>query len=243
MTGARRTCPSCQARVSPLAVECPVCGLAFRAGSPPRPFLFEAQRLDRPREETRPEAPAPMALQAPAMGRVAPVPVESPLPEAPPPALPIASPVREAFGQLEARVEAEVASFWPLVLLEASEALLLLGANGAVLLLSAWLLHASPVRILREAWAMALPFHLTLSWALLMVPLVLGGQSPLMPRWNLVLSESEPERRMVFSLVHLVSVLAFPLSFLCMVLSPRHLSLAEYLSGQEIINRPPPRVR
>lgn len=240
MTGARRTCPSCQARVSPLAVECPVCGLAFRAATPPRPFLFEAPGLDRAGREPQPPSPPPQALQAPALGRVAPVPVEAP---PAPEALSFAAPMREALGQLEAKVEAEVASFWPLVLLEASEALLLLTINAFVLLLASALLHASPLRLVRETWTMALPLHLALSWALLMVPLVLGGQSPLMPRWNLVLSESEAERRMVFSLVHLVSVLAFPLSFLCMVLSPRHLSLAEYLSGQEIIHRPPSRVR
>jgi hypothetical protein len=64
-----------------------------------------------------------------------------------------------------------------------------------------------------------------------------------MGRWNLVLAEDEPERRMVFSLLHLLSVGLFPLSFLCMVLSPRHQTLAEYLSGQEIISKPEPRLR
>jgi len=36
----------------------------------------------------------------------------------------------------------------------------------------------------------------------------------------------------------MLSVACFPLSFLCMVLSPRHQTLAELLSGQELLSRP-----
>lgn len=242
MSASRRSCPSCQARLSPLSVECPVCGLALQPAARPRALLFQVERLERP---SLPEAPTPtpQVLQAPALGRVAPVAVASaPEPyEAAP--LVFSTPVGEALESIEARVEAEISSFWPLVLMEASEALLLFGINLLILLAACLLLRVPPLRLLREAWMLVLPFHLGLSWAFLMVPLVLSGQSPLMPRWGLVLAESEPERRMVFSLVHAASVLAFPLSFLCMVLSPRHQSLAEYLSGQEIINKPASRLR
>ena len=243
MNGTRRLCPSCQTRRSPLAVECPVCGLGFNPAERPRALLFQASGLgsSRPRKA---EAP-PLALQAPALGRVAPIAVETPAESAQPLsfAASFSAPVMESFGKLDSRMGTEVSSFWPLVLLEGSEALLLGLLNLFVLLLTSWMLHASPLRLLNEAWMLLLPFHLTLSWALLMVPLVLSGQSPLMPHWNLMLFEGEPERRMVFALVHLVSVLAFPLSFLCMILTPRHQTLAEYLSGQEIINRPLARLR
>jgi hypothetical protein len=219
--------------------------LALQPPNRPRRLLFQVEALERPKAADQPPM-APQVLQAPALGRVAPVAV-APDPERsldPPPApIGFGTPVGEAFESLEARVEAQISSFWPLVLMEASEAALLVSVNVLALLATCLLLRVPPLRLLEEAWALVLPFHLGLSWALLMVPLVLGGQSPLMPRWNLVLAESEPERRMVFSLVHLVSVLGFPLSFLCMVLSPRHQSLAEYLSGQEIIPKPASRLR
>jgi hypothetical protein len=137
----------------------------------------------------------------------------------------------------------QVASFGPLLLVEAGEACLLACLNLAVALAAGLVLQAPLGRVYAETWMAILPVHLLVSWAFLMVPLVVAGQSPLMGRWNLVLAEDEPERRMVFSLLHLLSVGLFPLSFLCMVLSPRHQTLAEYLSGQEIISKPEPRLR
>jgi hypothetical protein len=71
-----------------------------------------------------------------------------------------------------------------------------------------------------------------------MVPLVLVGQSPMMGIQGLLLDTDLPERRMSFSLLHLVSVLCFPVSFLCMVLTPNHRTLAELLSGLEILQLP-----
>jgi hypothetical protein len=64
-----------------------------------------------------------------------------------------------------------------------------------------------------------------------------------MALFGVTLPENLPERRMVFSLVHMLSVFCFPLSFLCMVLSPRHQTLAELLSGQELLARPAARMR
>ena len=43
---------------------------------------------------------------------------------------------------------------------------------------------------------------------------------------------------MSFSLLHLVSAMCFPISFLCMVLTPNHRTLAELLSGLEILQLP-----
>lgn len=233
----RRTCPSCQTRLSPLAAECPECGLALAPPRLGRPFLFQASALAQASFET-----SAKALTAPALGRVAAVAVEispeeleRPSAEAPPSAL--GSP-RTALG-----FEEPVASFWPLVKVEATEALLLILVQALALALPAWLAGVSPVRLLTGAWLLVVPYLLTVSWMLFMAPLVLTGRSPFMGRFGVTLPENTPERRMTFSLVHMLSVLCFPLSFLCMVLSPRHQTLAELLSGQELLARPVGRMR
>lgn len=236
----RRLCPSCRTRLSPLVMECPNCGLVFARAERPRPLLFQASGLKR-----EPGTPRAVALQAPALGRIQPLPL-------PPPELAAALPaVEHSFHPLDLLDSAlhtlepdpSTASFGPLLLAEAGEACLLAALNLTLALALSLILQAPVSRIFAEAWPVVLPAHLLVSWAFLMVPIVVAGQSPLMGRWNLVLAEDEPERRMVFSLLHLVSVALFPLSFLCMILSPRHQTLAEYLSGQEIISRPEPRMR
>lgn len=188
--------------------------------------------------------PPPRALVAPALGRIAPVaieiapeelqraqePVEPPFERPPEP--------RPALGDQE-----PVASFWPLVKVEVTEALLLAVLQLAALALPAWSLGVSPLRMLGGAWPFVVPYLLAASWAFFMSPLVLIGQSPMMGRFGVTLAENSPERRIAFSLVHLLSVLCFPLSFLCMVLSPRHQTLAELLSGQELLSRPTERLR
>ena len=220
-------------------MECPTCGLVFTRRERPRPLLFQASGLAAPAA-----APRAQALQAPALGRVQPLPL--PPPEAP--ALAAPEPSFHPLDLLESALEGfepdpQVASFGPLLLVEAGEACLLGAINLSLAWLLALVLHAPAGRVLAEAWPVVLPAHLLVSWAFLMVPLMVSGQSPLMGHWHLVLAEDEPERRMVFSLLHLLSVGLFPLSFLCMVLSPRHQTLAEYLSGQEIISVPKSRLQ
>ena len=70
-TPTRRLCPSCQTRLSPLAAECPECGLALAPPRQGRPMLFQASALAQVSYE-----PPPRSLTAPALGRVAPVAVE-----------------------------------------------------------------------------------------------------------------------------------------------------------------------
>lgn len=222
-------------------MECPTCGLVFTRAERPRPLLFQASGLLHPKGD--PEPPRSLAIQAPALGRVQPL----PSPEAPP----VLPPVEHSFHPLDLLDSAlqtlepdpSTASFGPLLLVEAGEACLLAALNLALAFTLSLSLQAPVSRIFAEAWPVVVPAHLALSWAFLMVPLVIAGQSPLMGRWNLVLAEDEPERRMVFSLLHLLSVALFPLSLLCMILSPRHQTLAEYLSGQEILSKPEPRLR
>jgi fatty acid desaturase len=135
------------------------------------------------------------------------------------------------------------ASFWPLVKVEAAEALLLALVQGLALALPAWLLGVPPARLLLGAWPLVIPYLLATSWVFFMVPLVLAGKSPMMGFFGVTLPENTAERRMAFSLVHLLSVVCFPLSFLSMILSPRHQTLAELLSGQELLSRPTARMR
>lgn len=233
-TPTRRLCPSCQTRLSPLTAECPECGLALAPPRLGRPMLFQASALAQASYE-----PPPRSLTAPALGRVAPVAVEVNPDELQRPAEPVRPiPTQPALGSQE-----PAASFWPLVKVEAAEALLLLLVQALALALPAWALGVPPARLLLGAWPLVVPYLLATSWALFMVPLVLAGQSPMMGTFGVTLPENTAERRMTFSLVHLLSVACFPLSFLCMILSPRHQTLAELLSGQELLARPTARMR
>lgn len=240
---ARRTCPSCQTRLSPLAAECPECGLGLAPPRQSRPLLFQASALAQVAF-----TPPARTLTAPALGRVAPIAVEvSPEELLQAPFLDPASPGAPAPAQdlpSQPTLGAEsTTSFWPLVKVEASEALLLAALQGVALVLPAWVLGVSPTRLLVGAWFFVVPYLFALSWVLFLAPLGLTGQSPMMGTFGVTLPENTPERRIAFSLVHLVSVACFPLSFLCMVLSPRHQTLAELLSGQELLARPLPRLR
>jgi hypothetical protein len=134
-------------------------------------------------------------------------------------------------------------SFWPVVKMEALECLVLLVLNALLMGVASWLAGAPPDAAYRNFWPYLLPVHAAVSWAYLMVPLVLVGQSPMMGLQGLLLDTSLPERRMSFAVLHLISVLAFPVSFLCMVLTPNHRTLAELLSGLEILQLPERRVR
>lgn len=233
---ARRTCPSCQTRLSPLAAECPECGLALAPPRQGRPMLFQASALAQAAFD-----PSPRALNAPALGRVAPVSVEVSFDELEHPGQP-GPPVTQDLQPSLAATEA-AASFWPLVKVEATEALLLALVQALALLLPAWAMGVSPTRLFLGAWPFMLPYLLATSWIFFMAPLVLTGESPMMHFFGVTLPENSPERRITFSLVHLLSVACFPLSFLCMVLGPHHRTLAELLSGQELLARPVPRMR
>jgi hypothetical protein len=235
-TPIRRTCPSCQTRLSPLAAECPECGLALAPPRQGRPLLFQASALAQVSFE-----PPPRALTAPALGRVAPVSVEVSPEELERPN--DREPVTAPTAQSSLGTQDSAASFWPLVKVEATEALLLLLVQAVALLLPSWALGISPNRLWLGAWPLVIPYVFAVSWMLFMAPLVLTGQSPLMGFFGVTLPENTPERRMAFSLVHMLSVFCFPLSFLCMVLSPRHQTLAELLSGQELLSRPASRMR
>lgn len=234
----RNQCPSCHYRLSPFAVECPVCGLSLTRQALPRPLLFQASAL----QHAAPPEARKQALSAPALGRVPPVLLPEPAPpslaeEPPLPTLPLpTAPLLQAPEALET-------SFWPLARMELSELLILALLNGLFSLLAAALCRAPMGRVYGELWPFLLPVHLGISWAFVMVPMALTGQSPMMGSQGLLLDTGQPEQRLAFSVFHLLSVSLFPLSFLCLVLTPNHRTLAELLTGQEILARPLPRMR
>jgi len=237
--GNRGHCPSCRYRLSPFAVECPVCGLSLSRQALPRPLLFQASALQHPSTPTEPRT---QAISAPALGRVTPLSILEPeLPRPEDLKLRLAD-APAPLSSLEAP-EAPATSFWPLVRVELMELLLLALLNGCFALLSSLLCRASVGRTYGELWPFLVPVHLCLSWAFIMVPMALTGQSPMMGRQGLLLDSSQPEKRLTFSIFHLLSVTLFPLSFLCLVLTPEHRTLAELLTGQEILARPVPRMR
>lgn len=215
-------------------MECPVCGLALGQRVLPRPLLFQASAIHGG-PETRVRS---QAIATPALGRVAPVAVE----DLPPlePVLPgnLLRTLALRGGGLESAGADAASTFWLLAKLEAGEALLLAVLNLLLALLVLLLLRVAPAVAYPSLWPYLGPLHLAVSWAPIMVPLVLVGQSPLMGFLGLQLAAEQPERRMAFSLFHLLSVCLFPLSFLCMVLTSNHRSLAELLTGQEILLRP-----
>ncbi len=241
----RTHCPSCRHRLSPLSLECPVCGLTLEHQALPRPLLFQASAL-----QTKPQAkPVPdgrrKAVSAPALGRVPPVEVEPPSEgyQAPILASPPARTMADVTPVPAREPETTVESFWPLARLELTEAGVLLGLNAILALLVSWMAGVGPARVYDELWPLLLPVHFAISWTFEMVPITLVGQSPFMGSLGLLLDSAQPERRIAFSLFHLISVLLFPLSFLCMILTPYHRTLAEILTGQEILSRPLPRMR
>jgi len=212
-------------------MECPVCGLLLAQRMLPRPLLFQASAIQGGRETDH----RSLAIATPALGRVAPVAVEElPPVESPPTGHLLRTLPR---GGLQTAAGEPASTFWRLAQLEAGEALLLGLVNLLLGALALALLRIGPFQAYPALWPYLGPLHFAVSWVSLMVPVVLVGQSPLMGFLGLRLAAEQPERRMAFSLFHLLSVALFPLSFLCMVLTPNHRSLAELLTGQEILFR------
>lgn len=216
-----------------------MCGLPLARRALPRPLLFQASALQsKPVPEAR-----KTAISAPALGRVDPVLVIEPetFPE-PPPAFAETS-VDAVTERGAPPDESPGESFWPLARLEVTEAGMLLAINCVVALMASWLAEVGPSRLYAELWHFLLPVHIAISWVFEMVPITLVGQSPMMGSLGLLLDSTQPDRRIAFSLFHLVSVVLFPVSFFCMVLTPYHRTLAETLTGQEILARPLSRMR
>ena len=212
-----------------------MCGLSLARQALPRPLLFQASAL----QHSIPTEDRTQALSVPALGRVTPVLIPEPTPGLPIEPLPLPLPPPQPSPDLEA----QETSFWPLVRMELAELMILALLNGLFALLAAALCRAPLGRVYGELWPFLVPVHVGISWAFIMVPMALTGQSPMMGSQGLLLDTGQPEQRLTFSIFHLLSVALFPLSFLCLILTPNHRTLAELLTGQEILARPLPRLR
>jgi hypothetical protein len=129
--------------------------------------------------------------------------------------------------------------FWRLALMEFQEAVSLLLLNAMIAFIVCWQLKLPMDYAYSIFWPYFLGLHFIASWAYFMLPLVLTGSTLAMLRLGFGIADYQPEKRLSFSIFMLASVALIPLSFLCMVLTPAHTTLAELLTGQEIRERTP----
>jgi hypothetical protein len=247
----RTACPSCRHRLSPLAIECPVCGIPVSRPRARKPLLFQVSR-----EGGHPGRPAgqgagrgaPKSISSPALGRIAPI--DTGGGEFDPPSLKVRrleDDAPDAPGAPAAATDADRPAgqsiFWRLALMEFHEAAFLLAINGLVAFVACWQLKMPFRQAYPSFWPHFAAMHSIVSWAYLLLPMLLTGSTASMLRHGFGIADTQMEKRISFSLFMLLSVALLPLSFLCMVLTPAHTTLAELLTGQEIRERTPDYMR
>ncbi|MDR1840419.1 MAG: hypothetical protein LBQ86_00630 [Holophagales bacterium] len=237
---ASNACPSCRHKLSPLTIECPVCGIPISRPPLKRPLLFQVSK-DAEAPQQRGHG-TPKILSAPALGRIAPVDLSGGTHNLSGPDAGNQDYYRDNSGVASAAAaEPEQADgqsiFWRLALMECQEAVSLLVLNCLIVFTVCWQLNLPPGRAYGDFWPYLITLHFLVSWAYFMLPMLLTGSSAAMLRMGFGIADSQPEKRLSFSLFMLLSVAFLPLSFLCMVLTPAHTTLAEILTGQEIRER------
>jgi hypothetical protein len=209
-----------------------------------RPLLFQVSKGVEP---TLHRAQKSKSITAPALGRVAPVDVreDNTFPK-------ISVQIDPGFYEDDDTSSTETPDsaqaegqsiFWRLALMEFQEAAVLLLLNWGVAYVVNWQLKSTFQQTYADFWSFLASLHFLISWAYFMLPIVLTGSSVVMLRKGFGIADIQPEKRISFSLFMLVSVTLFPLSFLCMILTPAHTTLAELLTGQEIRERTPDLLR
>jgi hypothetical protein len=133
--------------------------------------------------------------------------------------------------------------FLRLVLMEFHEALSLLVINGLVAFVACWQLGLPFRQAYSEFWSDFLAMHFLLSWAYLLLPMLLAGSTVSMLRHGFGIADTQMGKRVSFSFFMLFSVAFLPLSVLCMLLTPARATLAELITGQEIRERTPDLLR
>jgi hypothetical protein len=130
-------------------------------------------------------------------------------------------------------------SFWQLARMEILEAVILLTINCLLAFVASWQLKMSVSQAYLSFWHFLGLVHFLVSWAYFALPILLSGSSVAMLMVGLGIADAQPEKRLFFSVFMLLSVTLVPLSFLCMVLTSSHATLAEILTGQEVRERVP----
>jgi hypothetical protein len=127
--------------------------------------------------------------------------------------------------------------------MEFREAVSLLVINGLLALVVCWQLKMPFRQAYSEFWSDFAAMHFILSWAYLLLPMLLTGSTAAMLRYGFGIADTQMGKRISFSFFMLLSVVFLPLSFFCMLLTPAHATLAELITGQEIRERTPDLLR
>jgi hypothetical protein len=123
--------------------------------------------------------------------------------------------------------------------MELLEAAILLAMNSLLVIVASWQLKMPASQAYSSFWLFMGLMHFLVSWAYFALPILLTGSSAAMLMVGLGIADAQPEKRLFFSFFMLLSVALLPLSFLCMVLTSSHATLAEILTGQEVRERVP----
>jgi hypothetical protein len=190
---------------------------------------------------------APKSISSPALGRIAPIDTSDGQLE--PQSLKVrfweeegAAP-EPAVAATEADQPAGQSIFWRLVLMELHEAVSLAVINGLVAFVVCWQLKMPFRQAYSEFWSDFAVMHFLLSWAYLLLPMLLTGSTASMLRHGFGIADAQMGKRISFSFFMLFSVVFLPLSILCMLLTPARATLAELITGQEIRERTPDLLR
>jgi hypothetical protein len=143
----------------------------------------------------------------------------------------------------EAEQKATHSIFWRLAIMEFHEAVYMLLINGIVGFVVCWQLKLPFRQAYSDFWPYFLAVHMIVSWASLLLPMLLTGSTASMLYHGFGIADTQIEKRLSFSLFMLLSVALLPFSLLCMMMTPTHATLAELLTGQEIRERTPELLR
>jgi len=242
----KTACPSCRHKLSPLTLECPVCGIPVSRPQGVKPLLFQVSKGATQQKQNVGRG-VPKTITSPALGRITPIDMGGE--EIEPQSLKVRSWEDDTMAQESALAiggadqSGEQSIFWRLVRMEFREAVSLLLINGLVALVVCWQLSMPFSQAYSEFWTDFLVMHIVVSWAYLLLPLLLTGSTASMLRHGFGIADAQMGKRISFSFFMLLSVAFLPLSFLCMVLTPAHTTLAELITGQEIRERTPDLLR
>jgi len=229
-------CPSCRHKLSAMTTECPVCGIPLSREPLKKPLLFqtsknkEAERHKTARNATQPilvhKKPAPsIGHQYTEMGHQHRTDRHTDS--------------HSAERTVKLHHTGSQSSFWQLARMEILETVILLIINSLLAFVASWQLKMPALQAYSSFWHFLGLVHFLVSWAYFALPILLSGSSVAMLMVGLGIADAQPEKRLFFSVFMLLSVALVPLSFLCMVLTSSHATLAEILTGQEVRERVP----
>ena len=226
-----QSCPNCGAHRPKYVSECPRCGLPL--AMPPRAkLLFEVSRA--PNQSSSTDLKTYSAYSA---NEALPSPSSKPLwvdyesPRARPDGALSTDASFVAPGN-ERRGLIEVSSFWPIVSVLLLESFLVYLMNVGVAISASELL-LTPVEFLYAGslqW-FVYGLHIVCSWAAILAPIFLINQTPLMSAHRLHIPFRNRQEQILFSAIHLLSLVGLPLTYLFMLVDRDHRTPTEAWLG------------